>query len=71
MDGNNSKTSENVLLRSWEELPVPKRNYCFLSGITSNYVMEWRWLVTQYSNLALTFEKDKLPVLSGLAKQFA
>ncbi|KIL93878.1 hypothetical protein FAVG1_02440 [Fusarium avenaceum] len=30
----------------------------------------WSWLVYTYSNLSLTFEKDRLPALSGMAKAF-
>lgn len=33
-------------------------------------VHNWSWLVYTYSNLSLTFEKDRLPALSGMAKAF-
>jgi hypothetical protein len=52
------------------EFPVPKYNYGFLSGINSNHAKEWRWLVVQYSGLSLSYEKDKLHALSGLARRF-
>jgi hypothetical protein len=42
-----------------------------LSGKTYRSVAEtWRTIVDHYSKLSLTFPKDVLPALSGLAKMF-
>jgi hypothetical protein len=36
----------------------------------ANYTSLWRSLVTEYSSRQLTYPKDKLPALAGLATTF-
>ncbi|OCK75828.1 HET-domain-containing protein [Lepidopterella palustris CBS 459.81] len=49
---------------------LPKEDHVLsLQGSTDDLEVRWRKIVAAYSSLKLTFAKDKLPAISGLAKQ--
>jgi hypothetical protein len=52
--------------------PSPKFTHANIlrPGVPDQLALYWRRLVMAYSELGLTYSSDRLPALSGLAKQF-
>ena len=63
----------NEVRRNWQALESKKQIGSLTAENDSQYLTDyevWTTLVREYSSLSLTFDKDQLPALSGLASEF-
>ena len=63
----------NEVRRNWQALQSKKQIGSLIAESSSQYLTDyevWTSLVREYSSLSLTFDKDQLPALSGLASEF-